>query len=186
MSIHGVDPARLYQEVKNHLIQEGLKIVSDEVMPRYYDVKAYKGGVLNAVIGAIRDVEVMINGDETSLDVTLRTGAWGRDIAIPAIEGFILLGIVGGAVAAGAEYILASEFERRFWNWLHAQASALSSGKAKLDAPYTPPMVPHSASSYGGLATDLATGKQFCTRCGSELAPGAAYCHKCGAKIQQN
>ena len=49
-----------------------------------------------------RDVEVMISGTEHDYDLILRTGAWGKDIVVPAVIAGVLTAGVGALVAGGA------------------------------------------------------------------------------------
>ncbi|MBX8632103.1 MAG: zinc-ribbon domain-containing protein [Thermoplasmata archaeon] len=185
MSLNNVDPKMLYEDVKQHLVSEGLKILLDEARDGFYEVKAHKGSALSVTIGAIRDVDVLITGNSTVCDVTLRTGAWGRDVAIPAVEGFIFFGILGGAAAGGASYYMAHEFEKKFWNWLREDAQRISQGKATAGSTYTPPMIPHDQRAYLNLSQPqtAASVPAYCPRCGSKTVEGATYCSSCGAKL---
>lgn len=184
MTLNGVDPRHLYDDVKQHLISEGLTVILDEARDGFYDIKAHKSSIVKAVMGAIREAEVMISGNSTSCDVTLRTGAWGRDVAIPAVEGFVVLGVLGGVIGAGAAYYMAHEFEKKFWTWIKEDAQRISSGTANAGTVYTPPMLPHDASAYSGLQTPSAgQTPSFCTKCGSRTVAGAAFCQACGARM---
>ena len=73
----------------------GLKIIDEDVFEGYYSIKAHRGGKLAIATGDVRDVDLLITGTEKNYELRLRTGAWGRDIAIPAILG-------GAIVRAGA------------------------------------------------------------------------------------
>ncbi|MBX8633701.1 MAG: zinc ribbon domain-containing protein [Candidatus Thermoplasmatota archaeon] len=184
MPLNGVDPKQLYEDVKQHLTSEGLKILLDEGREGFYEIKAHKGSTLSVAVGAIRDVDVMITGNSTVCDVTLRTGAWGRDVAVPAVEGFIIFGVIGGAVAGGASYYMAHEFEKKFWDWLRADAHRLSQGTATAGTPFTPPMLPHDQRAYANLNPAVSSApSQYCSRCGSKLVEGASFCASCGAKV---
>ena len=59
--------------------------------------------------------------------LTLRTGAWGRDIAIPSLlaAGFSF-GV--GAVVAGVEVLRVVMFEKNFWAWLNKEIFNLGEG----------------------------------------------------------
>ena len=49
----------------------------------------------SVIIGNVRDVEVMISGNEGNYDLILRTGAWGKDIIVPTvIAGVLTAGVV--------------------------------------------------------------------------------------------
>ncbi len=184
MTLNGVDPKQLYEDVKQHLGSEGLTVILDEARDGFYDIKAHKSSILKAVMGAIREAEVMISGTPGSCDVTLRTGAWGRDVAIPAVEGFVVLGVIGGVIGAGAGYYMAHEFEKKFWNWIKEDAQRISSGTANLGSIYTPPMLPHDQNAYSNIQTaPQGQTQNFCPKCGSQTVPRATFCQGCGARI---
>jgi hypothetical protein len=60
----------------------------------------------------VRDFEVMISGKEGNYDLILRTGAWGKDMAVPtAIAGFLTVGAAVIPAAAVSSY-RAHSFEK--------------------------------------------------------------------------
>ncbi len=184
MTLNGVDPKQLYEDVKQHLVAEEFKVILDEARDGFYDVKAHRSSVLKAVMGAIREAEVMISGTSGSCDVTLRTGAWGRDVAIPAVEGFVVLGVIGGAIGAGAGYYMAHEFEKKFWNWIKEDAHRISMGSANVGSIFTPPMLPHDQNAYSNFQGQPAgQSPGFCAKCGSKIVAGAAFCQGCGTSL---
>jgi len=109
-----IDPAELYDKVKKYLSDHGFKIESEEVIDKFWDLRAKKTGLKNIVAGTIRDVDIIIAGDKDKFEIQLRTGAWGRDILIPTIEGIALFGAIGLA-AAPAEAYFAHKFEEDLW-----------------------------------------------------------------------
>lgn len=113
VTLSKIDVERLVKAAKDHLQEMGLKIIDEDVFEGYHSIKAHKGGKLALVTGSIRDVELLITGTEKDYEMTLRTGAWGRDIVIPTIFGGALVraGVAaapaaaaraGAAVATGA------------------------------------------------------------------------------------
>lgn len=107
VTLNSIDAERLVKAAKEHLQDLGLKIINEDVFEGYHSIKAHKGGKLALVAGSIRDVELLITGTEKNYDLTLRTGAWGRDIVIPTLLGGAIVrgGIVtapGMAARAGA------------------------------------------------------------------------------------
>jgi hypothetical protein len=115
-----IDLERLVTSTKNHLQELGLKIIHEDAFEGCYSIKAYKGGIPSLVTGSVRDVEILITGKDKDYELTLRTGAWGRDIAIPSllIGGF---SFGAGAVVAGVEVLRAVMFEKNFWAWLNKE-----------------------------------------------------------------
>ncbi|MCL4325074.1 MAG: hypothetical protein M1144_06415 [Candidatus Thermoplasmatota archaeon] len=136
---------QLSHSILKHLQDRGMEARLEEDRPNYKLVRGFQRGVVRTAIGAVRDVEVDLTGSEERLDVTLRTGAWGRDVAIPALEGFILLGGIGAAGGAGLGILMAHEFERHFWVWLEEEVRSLTAGLGKVGERYSPPMVPERA-----------------------------------------
>ncbi|WP_101477472.1 hypothetical protein [Candidatus Nitrosotalea bavarica] len=115
-----IDVDRLVISTKNHLQELGLKIIHEDTFEGYHSIKAYKGGIPSLVTGSVRDVEILITGKDKDYELTLRTGAWGRDIAIPSllVSGFSF-GV--GAVVAGVEVLRVVMFEKNFWAWLNKE-----------------------------------------------------------------
>ena len=105
-----VDPAQVYSNVKTMLQSEGFKISSDESKDNYWDLHAKKTGIERIALGKVRDVDVIVAGNKGKFEVQLHAGVWGRDLAIPAIEGVATLG-----VASAVELHSAHEFEERMW-----------------------------------------------------------------------
>lgn len=133
VNLSNVDIEQLVSNTKQHFQELGLQIIHEDKFENYWSLKAHKGGKIAAVTGSIRDVEILITGSGNNYDLTLRTGAWGRDIAIPALlAGMVSLG--GAAIVAGAEAYRAHKFEKNFWDWLNTQVSQLGK-KATISKP---------------------------------------------------
>ncbi len=165
--IGAVKAIELYNEVKNHLETNGFKIIHDENQEGFFDVKAHKGGAVRHIVGAVRDVEVMLVGRPGNYELTLRTGAWGRDIAIPAIEASLILDPLVGAATIPVEVLLARHFESNFWNWLRETVSRIGSDNSTVTDPFQP----------------VSTGRaNYCLNCGTKLPEEAKFCQRCGAK----
>ena len=159
--LNNVEVTQLISKIKDHFTDLGLQIIHEEKHESYWSVKAHKGGTLSAITGSIRDVEIMITGSGDSYDLTLRTGAWGRDIAIPALlTSSISFG--AGAVVAGAEAYRAHKFEKNFWDWLN---QCIKSFNATMTQP---------------LPTG--TNTQVCSKCNSSIPADAKFCIHCGAQ----
>ncbi len=122
VNLTNIDADKLADSTKTHLQEMGLTILHEEKLEKYWSIKAHKGGKLAAVTGSIRDVEVLLVGEKDEYELTLRTGAWGRDIAIPALLASTV-SLAGAAAIAAAEAYRAHKFEKDFWNWLNQQVS---------------------------------------------------------------
>ena len=89
----------------------------------------------SVIIGNVRDVEVMISGNEGNYDLILRTGAWGKDIIVPtAIAGVLTAGVAAIPAAAVSSY-RAHAFEKNFWNYIKKTLSDIGSEKATMSEP---------------------------------------------------
>lgn len=104
------DPADVYAHIKQLLQSEGFKVESEDVRPGFWDMHARKSNAERIVLGRVRDVDVVVAGAKGKFEVQLNAGVWGKDLAVPAVEGVATLG-----VAAAAELHSAHKFEERIW-----------------------------------------------------------------------
>src|SRR5215218_9517707 len=109
---------KLYDQIRNYLKDKKLDIIHEEKEDNFWDLKAHKGTRGSVIIGNVRDVEVMISGGEGNYDLILRTGAWGKDIVVPAVIAGVLTAGVGAVVAGGASAYRAHAFEKHFWDFV--------------------------------------------------------------------
>jgi hypothetical protein len=133
VSLSNVNIEKLMASTKLHLQELGLQIIHEDKSENYWSTKAHKGGKIAAVTGSIRDVEILVTGSENRHELVLRTGAWGRDIAIPALL-TAAFSPAGGAAVAVAEAYRAHKFEKNFWEWLNGQVAGLGNN-ATVSAP---------------------------------------------------
>lgn len=104
VTLQNVDISRLYEEIKKYMQGLKLDIIHEDKLENFWNIKAHKGTKGSVIIGNVRDVEVMISGKEGNYDLVLRTGAWGKDIVVPAvIAGVLTAGT--GAVIIGATHL---------------------------------------------------------------------------------
>jgi len=129
-----VDLAKLYGNVKNFLVGERFKIVKDDETEKAYHLRAVKTQVTRIIVGAVRDVEVIIAGDPNNFAVIVLVGAWGKNLAISATTGFVVASTVAapaalavGSVAAAGSYITARMFEDRILGEIEAKIDELDS-----------------------------------------------------------
>lgn len=105
-----IAPEDVFSHTKELLRNEGFKITSEDAKNSMWDLHARKSGTERIVLGRVRDVDVLVAGSRGKFEVQLHAGIWGRDLAIPAIEGLATLG-----VATAAELHSGHEFEKRMW-----------------------------------------------------------------------
>jgi hypothetical protein len=154
----GID--KLISDIKQHFAELGLQVIHEENHDGYWSIKAHKGGKLSVITGSIRDVEILITGSNNNYDLTFRTGAWGRDIAVPSlIASTVSLG--AGAIVAGAEVYRAHKFEKNFWEWLNQKIKSLNATMS----------TPSQVSPEGRL----------CKKCNLPLQAEAKFCMHCGS-----
>ena len=126
---------KLYGNVKNMLMAEKFGITRDEATENSYHLKANKTGVARIIVGATRNVELLIAGEPNAFAVTLSVGAWGKNLATSAGAGYVVATLVAapavavGTVAAAGSYITARKFEGDFWNRITAEVNKLSKKK---------------------------------------------------------
>jgi len=137
ITLQDVDVSRLYDEIKKYLQGIKLDIISEEKMDNFWDIKAHKGTKGSVVIGNVRDVEVMISGTEGNYDLVLRTGAWGRDIVVPAAIAGVLTAGTGAVVVGGVSAYRAHAFEKNFWDHIKKTLAEIGKKDAYFAEPVT-------------------------------------------------
>jgi hypothetical protein len=139
VTLHNVEVSTLYDQIRQYLKDHKLDIIHEEKEDNYWDLKAHKGTAGSVVIGNVRDVEVMISGTEGNYDLILRTGAWGRDIIVPAAIAGALTGGVAAVPAAAVSAYRAHAFEKNFWNHIQKTLANMGKGggKATMSEPVT-------------------------------------------------
>ena len=137
VSLQNVQILQLYDLIKKYLQDLKLEIIHEEKIENYWNIKAHKGTKGSVIIGNVRDVEVMISGNQGNYDLILRTGAWGKDIIVPtAIAGVLTAGVAVIPVAAVSGY-RAHKFEKDFWDYIKKTLSDIGKGNASMSDPVT-------------------------------------------------
>src|SRR6476660_417895 len=137
VTLQDVDVSQPYAKNKKYLQDKKLDIIHEEKEENYWDLKAHKGTKGSVVIGNVRDVEVMISGTEGNYDLILRTGAWGRDIVVPAVIAGVLTAGTGAVIVGGVSAYRAHAFERNFWNFIKKALSEIGNKDAAMTEPVT-------------------------------------------------
>ena len=123
MKVEGkaVDLSKLYASIKKMLEGEKFRIVKDDVTENAYHIRALKTQITRIIVGATRDVEVVVAGDPDNFAVVLMVGAWGKNVAISGVTGFVVAStiaapaVVVGTVAAAGSYLTAIKFEEQLY-----------------------------------------------------------------------
>lgn len=130
VTLQNVDVSRLYDEIKKYMQGLKLDIIHEEKIENFWDIKAHKGTKGSVIIGNVRDVEVMISGTGNEYDLILRTGAWGKDIVVPAVIAGVLTAGTGAVIIGAASAYRAHAFERNFWNFIKKALSEIGKDAA--------------------------------------------------------
>ena len=137
VTLHDVEVSQVYDQIRQYLKDQKLDIIHEEKLDNYWDLKAHKGTRGSVIIGNVRDVEVMISGGEGNYDLILRTGAWGKDIVVPAVIAGVLTAGVGAVIAGGASAYRAHAFEKHFWDFVQKTLAEIGKGKSTMSEPVT-------------------------------------------------
>jgi len=130
-----VDLAQLYQDVKDTLVKENYKIIKDDVTGFTFHVRAIKTNVTRIIVGAARDIELVIAGEPNNFAVAIMVGAWGKNIAISSVTGFVIAStvagpaLVAGTLAAAGSFLTARAFEDK----LHKDIEKLVEAHSRLE-----------------------------------------------------
>ena len=137
VTLQNVDVSRLYEEIKKYMQGLKLDIIHEDKLENFWNIKAHKGTKGSVIIGNVRDVEVMISGKEGNYDLVLRTGAWGKDIVVPAVIAGVLTAGAGAVIVGGVSAYRAHAFERNFWNFIKKALSEVGNKDAAMTDPVT-------------------------------------------------
>jgi len=130
-----VNLSKLYLKVKDMLMEEKFGITKDEVTENTYNLRGVKQGITRIILGATRDVSLVIAGEPNAFAITLSVGAWGKNLAISGAAGFVVASAVAapaapvGAIAAAGSYITAKKFEGNFWEKINDEIDKLAKRK---------------------------------------------------------
>lgn len=105
-----MEPQVVYSHIKGILQADGFKVESEDIRDAFLDLHARKSDVERILLGQVRDVDIIIAGKKGKFEVQVRAGIWGRDLAVPVIEGVATLGL-----ATAVEIHSAHQFEERMW-----------------------------------------------------------------------
>ena len=135
VTLQNVDVSRLYEQIKKYMQGLKLDIISEDKLDNFWDIKAHKGTKGSVIIGNVRDVEVMISGTEGNYDLVLRTGAWGKDIVVPAVIAGVLTAGAGAVIVGGVSAYRAHAFEKNFWDFIKKTLSEVGDASAYMSEP---------------------------------------------------
>ncbi len=88
-----VEPTSVVAHLKQFLVENGFQIDTESSQPNLWDLRASKRGSTRIALGAVRDADVVVAGTHGKFEVQFKLGVWGRDLAVPAVEGIATLGL---------------------------------------------------------------------------------------------
>ncbi len=88
-----VEPSDVYAHLKQFLTTNGFQVDTESSRPNFWDLRASKRGTERIVLGAVRDADVVVAGTRGKFEVQFKLGVWGKDLAVPMIEGVATLGL---------------------------------------------------------------------------------------------
>jgi len=113
--------ADLYNGIKTEIVEDEFHITSDIQTDSVFHLRAEKTGVKAIIIGAVKDIELIIAGDEDSFAVVFTAGAWGKNMLTSGSTGYVIASILagpaafyGGAAATGS-FVRAIAYEQEAW-----------------------------------------------------------------------
>lgn len=122
---------KLYQRVKDKLLQDKFKITSEVQTDHVHHLRAEKTGVKEIIIGAVRDVELIIAGEPKSFAVIISAGAWGANIVTSGTTGYVVTTLlegpaaIYGSLAAMGSYVRAVAYENDLWFIVNREVKSL-------------------------------------------------------------
>jgi hypothetical protein len=100
-----IEPAAVVSLICEFLTENGFRVDSEDSRPGWWDLHVSKRGGLRIAVGAVRDADVVVAGARGDFEVQFRLGVWGRDLAVPLVEGIATAGIAT-AVNLHEEHLL--------------------------------------------------------------------------------
>lgn len=105
-----VDPSDVYVHLRQLLTADGFHVDSESSQADLWDLRASKRGTARIVLGAVRDADVVVAGTRGKFEVQFNLGIWGKDLAVPAVEGVPTLGL-----ATAVDLHEARMLENKIW-----------------------------------------------------------------------
>jgi hypothetical protein len=128
-----VDLMELFHRIKGMLVEENFRITKEESTESAHHLRGIKTGVSRIIIGTTRDIEVIVAGEPNLFAVVLVVGAWGKNLVVPSVTGFVVastvtgpVGLAAGTIAGASSYITAKKFEADMFGRIKKEVEALS------------------------------------------------------------
>jgi len=117
----------LYNRIKKELLEDNFHVTSDVQTDFVYHLRAEKTGVTEIIIGAVKDIELIIAGEVDSFAVVFSVGAWGKNMITSGSTGYVVTSLLagpaalyGGVVATGS-FVRAVAYEQEVWMMINKE-----------------------------------------------------------------
>lgn len=122
-----MEPRSLYNKIKNKLVEDNFHITSDVQTDYVYHLRAEKTGVTEIIIGAVKDIELIIAGERESFAIVFTVGAWGKNMVTSGSTGYIVTSLLAGpavfygGMAATGSFVRAIGYEQEIWHLINKE-----------------------------------------------------------------
>ena len=130
-----IEPKRLYNKVKTKLLEDDFHVTSDVQTDSVYHLRAEKTGVTEIIIGAVKDIELIVAGDLDSFAIVFSVGAWGKNMVTSGSTGYIVTSMLAGpavfygGMAATGSFVRAIAYEQEIWHIINKEIETMSKVK---------------------------------------------------------
>ena len=122
-----IEPKSLYNKIKNKLIEDNFHVTSDVQTDYVYHLRAEKTGVTEIIIGAVKDIELIVAGEKSSYAIVFSVGAWGKNMVTSGSTGYIVTSLLAGpavfygGMAATGSFVRAVAYEQEIWHIINKE-----------------------------------------------------------------
>ena len=108
-----VEPAAVFAHLKQFMVENGFQVNNESSRSNFWELHASKKNAIRVALGAVRDADAVVAGTRGKFEVQFKLGVWGKDLAIPVVEGVATLG-AASAIDLHEEHLL----EDKMWRSL--------------------------------------------------------------------
>ena len=122
-----IEPETLYNRIKGKLLEDNFHFTSDVQTDYVYHLRAEKTGVTEIIIGAVKDIELIIAGDKDSFAIVFTVGSWGKNLVTSGSTGYIVTSLLAGpavfygGMAATGSFVRAVAYEHEIWQLINKE-----------------------------------------------------------------
>lgn len=130
-----IDLNILYNSIKKNLVEDKFHVTSDVQTDYVYHLRAEKTGVTEIIIGAVKDIELIIAGENDSFAVVFTAGAWGKNMVTSGSTGYVVTSLLAGPAAfyggmvATSSFVRAIAYEQEAWQMINKEIEKIQRRK---------------------------------------------------------